>query len=286
MKDLSRCFLCKNKTYIMINYSTNKKIEYEVEKKLTRIFDNNYNHFRLPYIVEIIRTVLKDYQENTLRVAVAYPNDTVDLVYFSKGKIVKYIKKVPTPNNQEIKIEYSTKKGLVITSKDKGNNLNNILPGELGELNHLEDIKGIELTTEDKLLNEFYTIFYSSEPNFLSNNVKIKAQIMMYILNEYGIRIGDESFILYNNIPFSSKISESIRRLSIVAEVPRISIRKDIKKQIYAIGDVLNDDSSNLELLIAVSSYLYKTKYQNKNINDKNSYKLIKEINKKMEEIK
>ena len=109
---------------------------------------------------------------------------------------------------------------------------------------------------------------------------------MMYILNEYGIRIGDESFILYNNIPFSSKISESIRRLSIVAEVPRISIRKDIKKQIYAIGDVLNDDSSNLELLIAVSSYLYKTKYQNKNINDKNSYKLIKEINKKMEEIK
>ena len=203
-------------------YAAEQILDSDTESKLIEIKDNEAKS-------------LKDYQENTLRVAVAYPNDTVDLVYFSKGKIVKYIKKVPTPNNQEIKIEYSTKKGLVITSKDKGNNLNNILPGELGELNHLEDIKGIELTTEDKLLNEFYTIFYSSEPNFLSNNVKIKAQIMMYILNEYGIRIGDESFILYNNIPFSSKISESIRRLSIVAEVPRISIRKDIKKQIYAI---------------------------------------------------
>ena len=275
MKELNKCYLIDNK-YIIINYTSSKKIKYDNEKKIDRIINDGYYKINLENIILIVRSILGMENENTFRVTIVYHENITDLVYFSKGKIVKYAKKVGN-NSSYLDILYTVKKGLNINTNNKDSDFVDLIPNEVKRMNNLENIKDITLKKSDFLLYEIYKLFYCDTPNFFDNNDRIRAQVMMFILSEYGISIDTDIFSLSKDYPKSLKINESMNRLMIANDISKINVRDYYKKDIIAIGKILLN--CNTDELIAVAKYMYISKYRDKNYMNDNAYRLVKKIN-------
>lgn len=275
MKELNKCYLIDNK-YIIINYTSSKKIKYDNEKKIDRIINDGYYKINLENIILIVRSILGMENENTFRVTIVYHENITDLVYFSKGKIVKYAKKVEN-NSSYLDILYTVKKGLNINTNNKDSDFVDLIPNEVKRMNNLENIKDITLKKSDLLLYEIYKLFYCDTPNFFDNNDRIRAQVMMFILSEYGISIDTDIFSLSKVYPKSLKINESMNRLMIANDISKINVRDYYKKDIIAIGKIFLN--CNTDELIAVAKYMYISKYRDKNYMNDNAYRLVKKIN-------
>lgn len=275
MKELNKCYLIDNK-YIIINYTSSKKIKYDNEKKIDRIINDGYYKINLENIILIVRSILGMENENTFRVTIVYHENITDLVYFSKGKIVKYDKKVGN-NRSYLDILYTVKKGLNINTNNKDSDFVDLIPNEVKRMNNLENIKDITLKKSDLLLYEIYKLFYCDTPNFFDNNDRIRAQVMMFILSEYGISIDTDIFSLSKDYPKSLKINESMNRLMIANDISKINVRDYYKKDIIAIGKIFLN--CNTDELIAVAKYMYISKYRDKNYMNDNAYRLVKKIN-------
>lgn len=275
MKELNKCYLIDNK-YIVINYTSSKKIKYDNEKKIDRIINDGYYKINLENIILIVRSILGMENENTFRVTIVYHENITDLVYFSKGKIVKYAKKVGN-NSSYLDILYTVKKGLNINTNNKDSDFVDLIPNEVKRMNNLENIKDITLKKSDLLLYEIYKLFYCDTPNFFDNNDRIRAQVMMFILSEYGISIDTDIFSLSKDYPKSLKINESMNRLMIANDISKINVRDYYKKDIIVIGKILLN--CNTDELIAVAKYMYISKYRDKNYTNDNAYRLVKKIN-------
>ena len=275
MKELNKCYLIDNK-YIIINYTSSKKIKYDNEKKIDRIINDGYFKINLENIILIVRSILGMENENTFRVTIVYHENITDLVYFSKGKIVKYAKKVEN-NSSYLDILYTVKKGLNINTNNKDSDFVDLIPNEVKRMNNLENIKDITLKKSDLLLYEIYKLFYCDTPNFFDNNDRIRAQVMMFILSEYGISIDTDIFSLSKDYPKSLKINESMNRLMIANDISKINVRDYYKKDIIAIGKIFLN--CNTDELIAVAKYMYISKYRDKNYMNDNAYRLVKKIN-------
>ena len=275
MKELNKCYLIDNK-YIIINYTSSKKIKYDNEKKIDRIINDGYYKINLENIILIVRSILGMENENTFRVTIVYHENITDLVYFSKGKIVKYAKKVGN-NSSYLDILYTVKKGLNINTNNKDSDFVDLIPNEVKRMNNLENIKDITLKKSDLLLYEIYKLFYCDTPNFFDNNDRIRAQVMMFILSEYGISIDTDIFSLSKDYPKSLKINESMNRLMIANDISKINVRDYYKKDIIVIGKILLN--CNTDELIAVAKYMYISKYRDKNYMNDNAYRLVKKIN-------
>lgn len=152
-----------------------------------------------------------------------------------------------------------------------------MIPNEVKRMNNLENIKDITLKKSDLLLYEIYKLFYCDTPNFFDNNDRIRAQVMMFILSEYGISIDTDIFSLSKDYPKSLKINESMNRLMIANDISKINVRDYYKKDIIAIGKILLN--CNTDELIAVAKYMYISKYRDKNYMNDNAYRLVKKIN-------
>lgn len=281
MNKINKCYLCSS-TYIIINYTTNKEIDYSKEKKLDSIFTSDYKDFDLYSIVKIIRTIFDNYQENTLRVTIILENEIVTLVYFSKEKIIKYIKRTSC-DNKKLDISYTSKKGLNISSNTIDNNISKLINEELINLSNLEKTKGITLTSEDKILYKLYKLFYQENPDFISKDNIIKMQIMIYIFNEYISNLSNENFILYNGIPYSLEILDRVKKLSIVNEVEDININKKVREDFIKIRNIINEEIKTLEQLTLFTKYLYTKKYIDYDYIDVKAHKLVKKIDKSIE---
>ena len=120
-------------------------------------------------------------------------------------------------------------------------------------------------------------IFYCDTPNFFDNNDRIRAQVMMFILSEYGISIDTDIFSLSKDYPKSLKINESMNRLMIANDISKINVRDYYKKDIIAIGKILLN--CNTDELIDIVKYMYISKYRDKNYMNDNAYRLVKKIN-------
>ena len=214
--------------------------------------------------------------ENTFRVTIVYHENITDLVYFSKGKIVKYAKKVEN-NSSYLDILYTVKKGLDINTNNKDSDFVDLIPNEVKRMNNLENIKDITLKKSDLLLYEIYKLFYCDTPNFFDNNDRIRAQVMMFILSEYGISIDTDIFSLSKDYPKSLKINESMNRLMIANDISKINVRDYYKKDIIVIGKILLN--CNTDELIDIAKYMYISKYRDKNYMNDNAYRLVKKIN-------
>ena len=275
MKELNKCYLIDNK-YIIINYTSSKKIKYDSEKKIDRIINDGYYKINLENIILIVRSILGMENENTFRVTIVYHENITDLVYFSKGKIVKYAKKVEN-NSSYLDILYTVKKGLNINTNNKDSDFVDLIPNEVKRMNNLENIKDITLKKSDLLLYEIYKLFYCDTPNFFDNNDRIRAQVMMFILSEYGISVDTDIFSLSKDYPKSLKINESMNRLMIANDISKINVRDYYKKVIIAIGKILLN--CNTDELIDIAKYMYISKYRDKNYMNDNAYRLVKKIN-------
>lgn len=275
MKELNKCYLIDNK-YIIINYTSSKKIKYDNEKKIDRIINDGYYKINLENIILIVRSILGMENENTFRVTIVYHENITDLVYFSKGKIVKYAKKVGN-NSSYLDILYTVKKGLNINTNNKDSDFVDLIPNEVKRMNNLENIKDITLKKSDLLLYEIYKLFYCDTPNFFDNNDRIRAQVMMFILSEYGISIDTDIFSLSKDYPKNLKINESMNRLMIANDISKINVRDYYKKNIIDIGKILLN--CNTDELIDIAKYMYISKYRDKNYMNDNAYRLVKKIN-------
>ena len=123
-----------------------------------RIINDGYYKINLENIILIVRSILGMENENTFRVTIVYHENITDLVYFSKGKIVKYAKKVEN-NSSYLDILYTVKKGLNINTNNKDSDFVDLIPNEVKRMNNLENIKDITLKKSDLLLYEIYKLF-------------------------------------------------------------------------------------------------------------------------------
>ena len=278
MKEFNKCYLCNNK-YIIINYTSSKNIIYEKEKKLDKVFDMGYYNCNLENIVLLVRSILGIQNENTFRVTIVYHDDITDLVYFSKGKIVKYAKRVNYKDSY-FDMLYTTKKGLNIKATGRDSDLGEYASKEIVRMNNLELIEGISLSNNDLMLYEIYKLFYQKKPNYFENNDRIRTHIMMYILREYGITFEEEDFTC-KEFPKSLLEERIMYKLMISNSISEVKIREEYKKIITSIGNALVN--CDIEELITLSKYMYISKYRDSDYKDDKANRLIKKINRSME---
>ena len=131
---INECYLCKDNTYIIINYNINKEIESEKVDKLSKIFTIEYRNFELKDIITIIRTIFNTEYEKLLKVTIVQNDDIKSLVYFSKGKIIKYLNKVDYKEKYILEIKYTSRSGLNITSNTKDNELSSLISSEINKI--------------------------------------------------------------------------------------------------------------------------------------------------------
>lgn len=280
MKEFNKCYLYNNK-YVIINYTSSKSIVYEKEKRLDKIFNMGYYDCNLDNIVLVVRSILGIQNENTFRVTIVYHDDITDLVYFSKGKIIKYAKKVSFKDSY-FDMLYTTKKGLNIKTTSRDSDLGKDVSKEIIKMNNLELIEGISLSNNDLILYEIYKLFYQKKPNYFENNDRIRTHIMMYILREYGVTFEEEDFTC-KEFPKSLLVEKIMYKLMISNSISEVKIREDYKKIITSIGNALMD--CDIEELITLSKYMYISKYRDSDYSDDKANRLIKKINRSMEVI-
>ena len=85
---INECYLCKDNTYIIINYNNNKVIEHEKVDKLSKIFTREYSNFELKDIITIIRTIFNTEYEKLLKVTIVQNDDIKSLLYFKQFVIM------------------------------------------------------------------------------------------------------------------------------------------------------------------------------------------------------
>ncbi len=138
MDKINRTYICKDNTYIIINYTTDEKINKDKLIVLDEIFNKEYNNFSLIDITRIIRTILNT-TEKTFRITIAKPEDISRLVYFSNSKLIKYMNMVEY-NDKLLIVRYSTKGGLMITAPDENYILGELIKEEITNINILSSI--------------------------------------------------------------------------------------------------------------------------------------------------
>lgn len=136
MDKLNKNYICNN-TYIIINYTSNKKINKERIKLLDQTFNTEYNNFNLIDMIKIIRTILNTNNERTLRLTVTKPNKITKLVYLSNEEIIKYLNIIPYQEEKYLVVRYTKNKGLTLEAPDNNIILSNIINEEITNINKI-----------------------------------------------------------------------------------------------------------------------------------------------------
>ena len=138
MDKINRTYICKDNTYIIINYTTDEKINKDKLIVLDEIFNKEYNNFSLIEVTRIIRTILNT-TGKTFRITISKLEDISRLVYFSNSKLIKYMNMVEY-NGKLLLVRYSTKGGLMITASDENYILGELIKEEITNINILSSI--------------------------------------------------------------------------------------------------------------------------------------------------
>ena len=128
----------------------------------------------------------------------------------------------------------------------------------------------------NKIIYKAYKEFYRKEPNFCKENIRnitIEIQSMLFILREYGINLGCESFVknAYSDLdlPMDMTIQDIIigkligKNIDLIDD--SIKFNELANKYIDVIGsaitNVINNSEDSIETLRVITYILYTRKY-------------------------
>ena len=254
-----------------------KDIDEEEVRIMIRDFIDNHKHDNMIENVTILRTILRDYMEESLDVYFCNKNGSEAVRYDNVCGVngFGFIKEVKGGPSYKYKIKYDSVLGLELNYFDETGNLKKYTD-DLNEIMKyiydLSNVGPIIINDNDKALIEIYKLFYKENPDFSSKDINVKVQTMMSILAEFGITLDcDYTFDLIGKkkMPVSLKLEEMVHKmypLGLVNEVKdNVKLAEEPRKIIEVVGDSIRDtifdeDDTN-EVLITISKVIHASRY-------------------------
>lgn len=275
-------------------------VKNELERILANMITSDLVDDCITEVVFRLKSVLKNYYDVYFRVEKVIDGNNV-ILSFNNNKLDNYCSIYR--NYKEISdfsLNYDLFSGLVIKSNDKLKNdldvdkIGNVISRELSIIKKLKNVSLLAVDLDGKVLYEIYKLFYNEVPNFSDEIFKRKTNVMMGILDSYGISLGKGYKFLFdlNNNVYSTKLMELLEKLSFVNTndiVDNVSLGKDVIEKIRFIGIeircFLSENNNDLDKLEQLLAFIYYDKHHMDNpsfklpsIQKEKSFKVLKKI--------
>ena len=252
-----------------------KDIDEEEVRSMIRDFVDNHKHDNMLENVTILRTILRDYREESLKVCFCNKNgsETVDYTHIYGTGLANWFSF--RKDSQNFKIKYDSVLGLELNYHDEFGNIKKYtddLSDIMKYISDLSNVGPIVINDNDKALIEIYKLFYKENPDFSSKNINVKVQTMMSILAGFNVTLDcDYSFSLMTKLkmPFSLKLEEMVQKMysfGVVDEVKdNVKLAEEPKKIIEIVGNSIrksiSDEDNMNEALITISKIIHASRY-------------------------
>ena len=238
---------------------------------LTYIFNNKNFGTNINELIYYIRTIFREYTEETLIVEIKNDKCMKQVKFVNKDvEKYKYKEKLndvtinfiygPEGINLNIDSEYSKKN----IEDDRISNILNDCLNNIKTLNNNKNIKINEFNKEEKILIEIYRLFFNKSPDFSQKEDINKAQSMMWLLYKEGIYLPEEEgfTIRHTGKVWSFNIENIIDRLIPYGKIndsfDDIKFKKEAYNTIISMGQIIrryieNKEEKTLENISKIS---------------------------------
>lgn len=288
-KRIEKTFFNKNKLLYFIFSGSEKKenIDYD---KLNQIIEQCFENLKccddMVENISRIRTIFKDFDEFYLEIHLFEGENKIIILYVNK-LLFRY----EETNEKGINLRYTIGKGISYSDNVLEPYTSGIIDSSLNKINYLkqlETIDSLKMTNKDKILYQVYKIFYGETPDFSSSTINAKFQMMLLILEEFGISF-DYNFIKGNrNYPVSFEVTEFVNKMKLFADPEDVDIlSQENKKIIQLVGSNINEYINNqdepLKALTNLGTILYIKRnctYGKQSLNEIDCVKILNLIKK------
>ncbi len=257
-------------------------LEISLENKLC-----NYND--IPNIVSLVKTILKDFDEQYLLISSSSDFKGIENFY-----IVDYIKtdlnkfaiyKKPDFFNSAL-FEYQKNKEIKFSiSLELSNNYKEFFDKNVDILEKLKKLEPKKLDDESKLICQLYQIFYNEAPDFSKDETLNRIQNMAVILSSFNIHLNSDYYFKVAkdkiiSYPLQVKINDLLP-FGLIDKIDEpLVLNKKIIEKIKIIGEeIKNKTNYDLDKLNNLS-YLIHIAHYNLNNTDKETIKKYNKDNK------
>ena len=279
-----------------------KDIDVEEVRRMIRDFLDNHRHDNMLENVTILRTILRDYKEESLDVYFCNRKCSEAVRYDKLGNVNSFgfIKEIKEGSSYKYKITYDSILGLQLNYHNGIYDCDYLekcsfdLSNLMKSISNLSSAGPIVINDTDKELIEIYKLFYKENPNFMKKDVNIRVQTMMSILAGFGITLDcDYAFSLMGKekMPLSLGLMQMVQKLYPLGEVmeicDNIKLKDESREIIGIVGDsireLIHDDDMD-DALITISKVIYASRYNLSSKADINE--IAKFTNRGLDEVK
>lgn len=260
---ITKTFVSDDKKICFVFFGNEKRenIDYEKLNQIIEQYFENLNYYDDTIrIISCIRTIFKDFDESYLEVSLSEEEKEISILY-----IDKLLFKYEESNKKGANIRYMI--GRKIDYYDNGIEQFNhgIIDSSLNKIKYLKQLESIDdlkITCHDKILYQVYKLFYGEVPDFKIPSINIKFQMMLLILEEFGISFNYDFYKNKKNYPVSFEVTEFVNKMKLFGDIEEKDILSQENKNIVQIvgkniNEFINDQENSLETLIKLGTFLY-----------------------------
>ncbi len=234
--------------------------------------------------VTFIRSILDTFIEKYL--VVEYYNfleNEYEIVQYENRNLTFY-KYKKSKLGKELEVECKIGDGLGVRFFDSKNDLIDISSIEekkelsnqaLDQLVSLNNAREVYLSNDTKAIIEAYKLFYNENPDFSKEDINLKIQTMIIILNQFNL-FGDYQFSIQDGMLESYKLTDMVNKLFLLGEVTvikyPIEFKERAKEIIKIVGATIKEkvgkEESLNEVLLSISKTIYASNFDYSSLSD------------------
>lgn len=232
-----------------------EEIDYDkLDKLIDKVFRNGRFIYSVSIVIEDIRTIFKDFEEQHLEISLKNNKINKHIVFKNK-KLEKYTSQeiINKTTSTHMNFGYDESKPIHqfnVIGYNSEMNVDEIIKSEFKLIENLLYIKSKELQPKERLLCQIYYYFYKEMPDFGDENIGRRIQSMMFILSRFINKYKYEHISLFGwfNCSFCDRIPVDTRYSAFISElVPLGQIRtfdsvaldEKVSKSVKIIGDLI-----------------------------------------------
>ena len=288
-KRIEKTFFNKNKLLYFIFSGSEKKenIDYE---KLNQIIDQCFENLQycddMIRNISRIRTIFKDFDESYLEIHLFEGENKIIILYVNK-LLFRY----EETNEKGVNIRYTIGKGISYFDNNFEPYTSGIIDCSINKIEYLkklESVNSLKITYKDKILYQVYKLFYGETPDFSASSINVKFQMMLLILEEFGISFDYDFNKGRRDYPVSFEVTEFVNKMKLFGEIEDdVDLSEENKRIIQLVGNNINEYINNqdepLKVLIKLGTILYTKRnctYGNQSLEELEYIKILSLIKK------
>lgn len=203
----------------------------------------NYND--LVRIVSWIRTIFKNWDEKFLEIQIFHNGNTTILLY--EEKKLKLFEQVSSDGKRFL-FKEGEKINFYNGTNSNDDNILNMLANRIEQIKKIKNISELKLNEFEQELCDIYYLFYNENPDFLSDELSIKMQMMILILKSLNMN-NDYSFASKDRkVPICYEIVNFVNKMQPLGKVKvKSNLSERDKNAIKIIGQKINDYISKID---------------------------------------